>query len=192
MKRWVFASWMRNLLAHPHGGNVMLGLIGLGVAASGFEWGRAQSTLEDERQRLLILNRRMDSWMESHSGTLLGSPFDAEEVIDGFVDGVEGGRVWIAGLRRVVEAAGFRMRLRCGAPVRPSVGLPEVAHVDVTVEMESSSKYPDAVVRVEGVLDHLGMEGPPFELHRVRWSGSGSGLSGVVLEGRLWIWDPRA
>lgn len=192
MIRWVSASWMRNLLAHPRADEVMLGLIGLGVAVSAFEWGREQSALEREQRRLRMLDQRVDSWMESHAGTLLGRPFDAEEVIDGFVDGVEGGRVWIDGLRRVVEAAGFRMRLRCGAPVRPSLGLREVAHVDVTVELESPSKNPDAVVRVEGILDHLGMEGPPFELQRVRWSGSGSGLSGVVLEGRLWIRDPKA
>jgi hypothetical protein len=192
MTEWIPSMRVRSLLRQPKRLEVLVALIGLGAAVSGFQLGRAQSALDGERQRLGVLNRRMDSGVASLKEAASDVPLEDEDILEDLLNGEEGVRTWVTGLRRAAEAAGFRLRLRWGNSGRPLPGRPEVEHVEVILDLESASPNPEATVQMDGVLEHLGMERPPFEVSRVRWTGSGAGLRGVLVEGRLWIRNPEA
>jgi len=183
---------VRDLLRHPKRLEVLVVLVGLGAASSGFHLGRAQSALDEERQRLRLLNRRLESGVASFGDAALDVPLEGEDILGDLLDGLEGVRTWVTGLRRAAEEAGFRLRLRWGDSGRPLPGRPEVEHVEVTLELESAPTSPEATVQMDGVLERLGMDRPPFEVSRIRWTGSGAGLRGVVVEGRLWIRNTEA
>jgi len=192
MTRWIPSLRVRDLLRHPKRLEVLVVLIGLGAASSGFQLGRAQSALDEERQRLRVLNRRVESGVARLGNGVSDVPLEGEDVLEDLLDGVEGVRTWVAGLSRAAEEAECRLRLRWGDSVRPLPGRPEVEHVEVTLELESAPTSPETTVRMDGVLEHIGMERPPFEVSRIRWTGSGAGLRGVVVEGRLWIRNTEA
>ena len=183
----IIHSRISHLLRHPKRFAGILGLVGFVVAALGFQLGRSQFLLDGERQRLEELNRCVESGVASLDETLSGAPLAGEEILQDLVGGVDGVRAWVGGLRRAAGEAGFRMRIRLGDSGRPLVGRPEVEQVEVTLELELAATTTDATARMERVLERLVLERPPFELSRVRWTGSGAGLRGVVVEGRLWI-----
>jgi hypothetical protein len=183
----IASSWISPLLRHPMRFAVILVLVGFGAAASGFQLGRAQLLLDGERQRLEVLDRWVGSGVASLGDVLSDLPLAGEEILQDLVEGVDGVRAWVGGCRRAAEEAGFRMRIRWGDSGRPLPGRPEIEQVEVILELESVSTTPDATARMEGVLERLAMDRPPFELSRVRWTGSGAGLRVVIVEGRLWI-----
>jgi hypothetical protein len=192
MTRWIPSLWIRDLLRHPRRLEVLVGLVGLVAAASGFQLGRAQSTLDEERHRLTVLNRRVESGVTSLGDGASDAPLEGENILEDLLDGVDGVRTWVTGVRRAAKEAGFRLRLRWGDSGQPLPGRPEVEHVEVILELESAPTSPEATVQMDGVLEHLDMERPPFEISRIRWTGSGAGLRGVVVEGRLWIRNTEA
>ena len=179
--------WITQPLRHLKSVDVAVGLIGCGVLAAGFGLGRSQASHGLEHQRLGAVNQRLDSRMASLGETWADVPSAGEVVLGELVDGVDGARAWVKGLRQAADRTGFRMRLRWGDPGQPLPVRPEVESVPVIIELESGSVNAGATARMEGFLKYLGMERPPFELSRVQWTGSGAGLRGVLVEGRLWI-----
>lgn len=187
MKSRLDLGWMASLLRHPRMGNAVLGLLACCAALAGFRLGMLQSELDREQQRLAVLKQRLETVHRSPDEVWGTAGMDEEQVLGGLVDGVEGARAWVRSLRQAAAEAGIVMRLRWGDSARPMSGMPKVEYVQVVIGLDLSSTKHRPASRIKSLLQYLGVEKPPFELSRLHWTGSGHGLTGVVVEGRLWI-----
>lgn len=178
---------IRSFLGHPRRDEALIGLLTCLAAVLGFGMGILEGDLERERRLLSVLDRRLGHLAVPVDETPVGGSLDAEGVLPSLVEGVEGARAWVRSLRGMAAENGLGIRFRWGDSVRPVPGGPEVDHVGLVVELDSSPSRHGATARMCGLLRWLGPGRPPFELVRLRWTGSGHGLTGVVVEGRLWI-----
>lgn len=178
---------MQSLFGHPRRGDLLVGLLTCCAAGVGFWLGAASSGLDHQRRSLTVLARKCDAITEPSDEVWRVEAMDSERIRAALVEDVGGARVWAQRLREAAAEAGLGIRFRWGDSVRPTPVRPDVEHVGLVIELDSSSAKQGATARMQGFLQQLDSGRPPFELGRLRWTGAGRGLSGVVVEGRLWI-----
>ena len=166
---------------------MIIGLLACGAAFFGFKLGGSQVALEWEQRRLAVVDRKLETQTEFPDDICASDTGEAERILEDLVDGVEGARAWVRTLRQAAAEAGLEMRIRWGESARPIPAVSNLEQVMVVIEMDSSASTHGATRRMTGFLRGLRIGRPPFEVSRVRWTGLGRGLVGVVLEGRLWI-----
>ncbi len=178
---------IQSLFGHPRRGDLLVGLVTCCAAGVGIWLGAASSGLEHQQRCLTVLARRCEALKESSDEEWRMDAVDSERVLAALPEDVGGARVWAQRLREAAAEAGLGIRFRWGDSVRPMAARPDVEHVGLVVELDSSSAKQGATTRMQGFLQQLDLGRPPFELGRLRWTGVGRGLAGVVVEGRLWI-----
>ena len=178
---------IQSLFEHPRRGDLLVGLVTCGAAGVGIWLGAASSGLEHQQRCLTVLARRCEALTESSDEEWRMEAMDSERVLAALPEDVGGARVWAQRLHEGAAEAGLGIRFRWGDSVRPMPARPDVEHVGLVIELDSSSAKQGATTRMQGFLRQLDLGRPPFELGRLRWTGAGRGLAGVVMEGRLWI-----
>lgn len=178
---------MQFLFGHPRRGDLLVGLVTCCTAGVGIWLGAASSGLEHQQQCLTVRVRQCEVLTESSDEEWRMEAMDSERVLKALAEDVGGVRVWAQRLREAAAEAGLGIRFRWGDSVRPMPARPDVEHVGLVIELDSSSAKQGATGRMQGFLRQLDLGRPPFELGRLRWTGAGRGLAAVVVEGRLWI-----
>ncbi len=178
---------MQSLFGHPRRGDRLVGLVTCCAAGVGIWLGAASSGLEHQQRSLTVLARRCEALAESSDEEWRMEAMDSERVLAALAQDVGGARVWAQRLREAAAAAGLGIRFRWGDSVRPISARPDVERVGLVIELDVSPAKHGATARMQDFLQQLDLGRPPFELGRLRWTGAGRGLAGLVVEGRLWI-----
>ena len=152
---------MQSLFGHPRRGDLLVGLVTCCAAGVGIWLGAASSGLEHQQRCLTVLARRCEALTKSSDEEWRMEAVDSERVLAALPDDVGGARVWAQRLREAAAEAGLGIRFRWGDSVRPMPVRPDVEHVALVIELDSSSAKQGATARMQGFVQQLDLGRPP-------------------------------